>query len=817
MLDLLWLSPRHEPAFLAREVAAHVDALPGMRGLAPLLGGVLGLAIRDTAETEALEGSLRADRTVDLVLALLESFGQSGLVLIIEDLHWLDSASLRLVREVERRVPSIALVMTSRRIATMAEELHALRERAQLRIELQPLPARDISSIVADRLGALRVAPQALALIVERSAGNPLFAESLAMSLARHGLLMVRDTEIVLVPGASWHEDRVPSSLDAVIGARIDALPAPMELATLKAAAVLGPTFDIGILERVHPEAPSREQLAASLSVLREHGLIVSLDGRELSFDHAVTQEVTYARLPLGQRRELHARAARAYERAGEAHAQSRLAHHYERAHEWDNACIALDGAALEAARSGAFRECARFLDRGLAVLARNPELSERDPLRHVRWYRLLGEAHDALGNKEQMGRHARAALERLGVPPPATAMARAGSLIAGALHELASRRGLPLPLPGASLTPSQAFEATRAAQTLAAHHYYALEPMAMVQSILFATRAAERSGSVGERAKCYSGVAMLLGLLGRHGLARDYVSRALDAGDETHDLQAATRAFVMGALCCAGAGDFTLAEDIIERAQRVSDARNDHWSFCEAQAIFIWSLLYRGLFGEVPAEIDKLRDRARRADHGHLSAWALRFEASEHLSGGRYEDAIAGFRGVLPVVSAQGDYPERLLVLGSLSLALLCQGELDAARLTADEACTMLARHGRPTSHIMVQGVSDLLETLIRFVIAAPRSARPAASGKARSVLKVLEQCAKSFPVAEARYLLFRGMQHALEGESAKARRAFQAGLAAAERLGLRHDRAVLELALAGRALEPDLRRSARRGLVER
>jgi class 3 adenylate cyclase/tetratricopeptide (TPR) repeat protein len=824
MLDLLWLSPREEPepAFIAREIAAHVDGLPGMAGLAPLLGGLLGVAMRDTPQTEPLEGVLRADRIADLVLALLESFGQNGLVLVIEDLHWLDSASLRLVREVQRRVPSVALVMTSRPIASMSEELHALRERVQLRIELAPLPARDISSIVADRLGALRVAPQALALIVERSAGNPLFAESLAMSLVRHGLLMVRDTEIVLVPGANWHEERVPSSLDAVIGARIDALPTPMDLATLKAAAVLGPTFDLAILELVHPEAPPRESLLTSLGVLREHGLVVSLGGDELSFDHAVTQEVTYARLPLGQRRELHERAARAYEQAREAHAQSRLAHHYERAHDWYNACTALDGAALEASRSGAFREAARFLDRGLAILARNPELSERDPLRHVRWYRLLGEAHDALGNKDQMGRHARAALERLGVAPPATLSTRAVSVLAGALHELASRRGFSLAglalrgltLGGASLGADQAFEATRAAQTLAAHHYYALEPMAMVQNILFATRAAERAGSVGERAKCYSGVAMLLGLLGHHALARDYVARALAAGDETNDPQAATRAFVMSALCCVGAGDFAATEDIVQRAQDVADARNDHWSYCEAQAIRTWSHIYRGSFAVLPAEIAKLRERARRADHGHLSAWALRFEASEHSNAGRYEEAIAGFRAVLPVVSAQGDYPERLLVLGSLSLALLRSGEIDAARLIADEACTMLARHGRPTSHIMVQGVCDLLEALVTFVVTAPRASRSIASSKARAVLKVLAQCAKSFPVAGARYAIFRGTLQVLDDDLSKARRTFEAGLKVADRLGLRHDRAVLELAVLGQALSPELRRIARGGL---
>ena len=815
MLDLLWLSLRQDSAVIAREISAHVDALPGMRGLSPLLGTVLGIAMADTPQTEPLEGTLRADRTADLVLALLESFGSTGLVLVVEDLHWLDSASLRLVRETQRRVPALGLVMTSRRVPAMVDDLVALRERTTMRIELAPLGAVDIANIVAERLGAQQVAPSVMAVIAERSGGNPLFAESLALSLARHGLLLVRGSEIVLAPGAQWHEDNVPTSLDAVIGARIDALQTPMDLATLKAAAVLGPVFDLSVLAAVHPESPPREDLLVSLALLREHGLIVSVDGQAHAFDHTITQEVTYARLPLGQRRELHARAALAYERSSEANAHSRLAHHYERAHAWANACEALDRAALEASRSGAFREAASFLDRALSIAARTPELSERDPLRHVRWYRLLGEAHDALGHKDQMGGHARAALERLGVAPPATRVSRAASLFTSALREATAARGLSLPKLGIELSPDQAFEATRAAQTLAAHHYYALEPMAMVQNVMFAMRAAERSGSAGERAKCNSGVALFLGMIGQHKLARRYVERALQAGDDTNDLQAATRAFVMSSLYCVGAGDFARAADIVAVAQRVAESRNDHWSYCEAQAIHTWSHVYRGLFAAVPGELAKLRERARRADHTHLMAWAQRFEASEHLSAGRYGEASVAFRSVLPVVSAQGDYPERLLVQGSLSLSLLRDGEVDAARLLSDEACAALARHGRPTSHIMVQGVCDLLEALVGLALAAPRSTRGTAIGKARAVVKVLGQCAQSFPVAEARLAIFTGTVQLLEHDLSGARRTFEGGVRLAERLALRHDAAVLALALAGQALDPELRRTARQRVL--
>jgi class 3 adenylate cyclase/tetratricopeptide (TPR) repeat protein len=813
ILSALGLGELEDPVELARELKAQVDVLPGMSGLAPLLGGALDLGMADSPETEQLEGQLRADRTHDVVVSLLSGLAARGLLLVLEDMHWLDPASLRLAALVHRRVPSISLVMTARRVHAANDDHHALRERADTRIDLAPLERDGIAALVVERLHGKRIEPAVLALLFERSGGNPLFAESLALSLSRSGALILREGEVRLAPGVVWDEDRIPTSLDTVIGSRVDALHSPFDLATLKAAAVLGPVFDSELLLQVHPEEPSERALEESLAILREHGLVASTDrAGMLAFDHAITQEVTYARLPLAQRRELHQRAARAYTReaprAELARSYPRLAHHYERAHAWAEACDALDLAALSASRSGAFREAASFLSRALGIIAREPQLREGAPLREVRWQRMLGEARDALGHKERMAEHARAALELLGLKPPATNLARTASIAASALYEAWSLSALPSVPLARTLDRASAFEATRSAQVMAAHHYYALEPLAMVQNVLLATRAAEQADSAGDRAKCYAGVGLLLGLLGAHAVARRYVERALPVCDEASDPQAFTRARVLTALYRVGTADFAGCADIVAEAQRVAAARNDHWSYCEAQAIFIWSQVYRGLFELVPAEIEKLRERAQRADHAHLTAWALRFEGSEHLSVGRYGQALAAFRAVLPIVSAQGDNPERVLVLGSLSLALLYEGRLEEARTLSDEACSALARSARPTSHIMVHGLCDLLETLQAL---DQRSTSAALKHKSRDVLNVLAQCRVSFPFAEARFRLYEGRAALLEGRVRRARASFTRGLEAAERAALRHDHAMLALALDGHALSPALRYLAR------
>lgn len=823
LLGVLGLAHEDDAAARARSLTAHVEALPesaGLSGLSPLLATALGLAMADSPQTRSLEGQLRAERTHELVAAMIESMAADGLLLVLEDLHWLDSASLRLALVLRRKLPGISIVMTTRRVLGPTEDLTAVLERAEERIELTPLRESDTAALICERLAAERVSDEVVALVHGRSSGNPLFSESLALAMKRTGLLVLQNGQVVLAPNASWDEDRVPTSLDMVIGSRIDALQRPLELATLKAASVLGPVFELGLLASVHPDAPSRAALLESLALLGEHGLVAPSERDHLfAFDHVITQEVTYARLPLAQRRELHARAAAGIESSESSdggRSWPRLAHHYERAHSWRSACDALDFAALEASRSGAYRESASFLDRALAILAREPEsiaAGSPDPLREVRWHRMLGEARDALGHKEQMAHHARAALKRLGLTPPSTAVTRSLSIAKSVLHELAAsaltntrsklsggllRKTL---LVERSLSGPAAFEATRAAQTLAAHHFYSLEPMAMVQNVLLATRASELSASSGERAKCNSGVGLLLGLLGQHALARHYIDRALDACDEGREPEAAVRAWVMAAMYCVGAGDFGRASDIVRNAQRVAEQRNDHWSYCEAQAIHTWSHVYRGLYDRVPAEIQKLREHARRADHTQLMAWALRFEASQHMREGRYADASAGFREALPIVIARGDHPERLLVLGSLSLSLLREGFIDEARARSDEACAALEKQSRPTSHIMVHGVCDLLETLHGLDEHAHGSARAALAIQRRHVLKVLWQCSTSFRVASARYALFAGRAHALEGSPRRAQHSFERGLRAATQLALRHDRELLERAIAAQA----------------
>jgi predicted ATPase len=192
---------------------------------------------------------------------------------------------------------------------------------------------------LAEQLLAVSGVSAGAQAVVENAEGNPLFIEELAASIAERS-----------------SADELPTSVRAIIAARLDSLPAD-ERSVLVDASVVGRVFWRGALA----EMGDRDGLAASLSSLEDRGLI----GREavsrikgdqqFAFKHALVQEVAYQTLPRGARRERHAAVARflsATTAIGQSH--EALAHHWREAGETDRAIEQLVAAAEQAAHGWA-------------------------------------------------------------------------------------------------------------------------------------------------------------------------------------------------------------------------------------------------------------------------------------------------------------------------------------------------------------------------------------------------------------------------------------------------------------------------------
>ena len=286
---------------------------------------------------EALRAGMRR-AFLDLVDALC---AQGPLVLVWEDLHWADPSSLDLLAALAALTERDPLLLL---LAFRPQEGEALEwhrrtvggpEGRSLRshtVDLTPLTESDSRRLVENLLRVENLPAAARHTILGKAEGNPFFLEELLRSLLDSGLLIV-DGERVVATRAIADVD-VPDTVQGVIAARIDRLPADDKL-TLQTAAVIGRVFQERVLAWLLDRQGVDERLGDHLAELERRELVRRRSDLELIFKHAITQDVTYHSLLVARREELHRVTAEAIEalfpdRLDEL--SGTLAHHYTQA-----------------------------------------------------------------------------------------------------------------------------------------------------------------------------------------------------------------------------------------------------------------------------------------------------------------------------------------------------------------------------------------------------------------------------------------------------------------------------------------------------
>lgn len=335
--DAYGVGTQDEPAVARQKIATALTALGAQEAeqeqLAAFLGYVLGLEGED-AHTRYLDPEQLKQQIFAAVHAVVERRLQQGAVmLIVEDLHWTDAASLELLHFLleQLRERPFMLLVTQR--PAPALEAWAEGAAAQTVLRLEPLSARCSEAMLDALFGSSRRAlPEVLRRrIVEHAGGNPLFLEEMARALIADGLLSRQEGGWTYSPRATAVQ--VPSTIHGLLLGRIDRLPAPARR-TLCEAAVIGPQFAEALLRAV---ASAAQTLPETLDGLVDAGLLAAAppsDGRQFRFRHGLFQEVAYQSLLLRRRTELHTRIGEALEgQCGGAPRQledlQALAHHF--------------------------------------------------------------------------------------------------------------------------------------------------------------------------------------------------------------------------------------------------------------------------------------------------------------------------------------------------------------------------------------------------------------------------------------------------------------------------------------------------------
>ena len=362
------------PAGIRQRVTRKV--LRGDQLLGPHLTALLALlgAPVDDTQWRFLEPSQRRQRTLDAVkrLFLRESRVQP-LLLIVEDLHWIDTETQALLDSVVESLPSarVLLVVTYR-----PDYQHGWGSKSYYsQVRLNTLSAESAARLLSALLGDDASLEPLKTALIARTGGNPFFLEENVRTLVETKALVGERAVYRLTQAPN--PIQIPATVQAVLAARIDRL-APEEKQLLQAASVVGKNVPLALLQAI-ADLPE-EALRRALTRLQAAEFLYetsSLPEIVYTISHALTHEVAYASLAEDRQRALHARIIRAIEALYSDRLTQhleRLGHHAFQGENWEQAVHYLRQAGAKAVDRSANREAVAFFEQGLAALRHLPE-----------------------------------------------------------------------------------------------------------------------------------------------------------------------------------------------------------------------------------------------------------------------------------------------------------------------------------------------------------------------------------------------------------------------------------------------------------
>jgi class 3 adenylate cyclase/tetratricopeptide (TPR) repeat protein len=350
-----------------------VTLAPTLASIVPALLALLG-GLGDETSWRNLDPLQRRRQTVDAVkhLLLRESEIQP-LVVIFEDLHWIDDETQGFLDSLVEALPDARIVIL---VNYRPEYRHGWHARTWYRrLRMDPLPPESADELLDALLGPHVAVVPLKPLLIERTGGNPLYLEESVRALVETAALAGERGAYRLTRPVE--QLTIPATVTAILAARIDRLD-PEAKRLLQTAAVIGQDVPMPLLLAV--AETTEHEVRAALAQLQVAELLYEVrlfPHLEYTFKHALTHEVAYEGLLLDRRRALHAGIVAAIEQlSGErvAEQSERLAHHAVRGELWEKAATYLRQAGLRAIARAANSEAIGHLEGALGALRRLPE-----------------------------------------------------------------------------------------------------------------------------------------------------------------------------------------------------------------------------------------------------------------------------------------------------------------------------------------------------------------------------------------------------------------------------------------------------------
>jgi class 3 adenylate cyclase/tetratricopeptide (TPR) repeat protein len=709
------------------------DNLDELRTIAAAASNILGVATTPRGTYSATEIT-QAELHWGLRRLLQLVAKKRPLVVVFEDLHWAEPTLIELMRFIAEDEPETPMLVVGSARPELAESMpELLRERdRRVAIELEPLGGDVGRVLLVELLGEEAASNPAAEALLRSAGGNPLFLEETVQMLKDKGV----------VDESGWHLKEgeavpIPTSLQALIGSRIDQLEPPERRVT-QHASVVGNTFWPGAVAHLQDESATAasDELLRRIDVLERRDLVRAQeqssieDEREYAFKHIVIRDVAYGRMPKGRRAQLHLRFAdwtEALPTAADEFVEI-VAYHLEQACRLtreiaratidpptERAVHALSRAGERAEAHEGMREAERFYARALEIVEEGSEAAIELRLRRAVVLQVQGQAQKALELLEPVATDARAA-GRL-------------DLTCEALMTLAligHRQGM-----------------------------YGAAQARMEEALQLAVQVGNRKLQI----KAGSALASVKGDLGHVDEALDDLRRAISIAEEIDDRGLRVVGHLRMGFLLYNVGDLEAAEEQLARCSRLAAELGS--SRQEALATFPLALI-KFLRGDVE-EAERLAEQARawleRTGDTYIQIQNLIALAQYALARDEASLAEERLREALPLALAEGSWLAGD-IYRFLTEALVRQGRIDDAAQLVEFAARSISAEP-PQVRAAVLFAEAILATAVRDGAAAAQ--------RYEEALSVLDELDMRIDVSVGRISFARALRELGEYEHAR------------------------------------------------
>jgi len=740
--------------------------------LLPLLSSIIPIKIEETEFTLQLQGEARAIQTARIVVdIILHSKKFEHMVMVIDDVHWLDSASWNVLMTISREISPLMLLLVTRPVSEPTKEMFSLMGRHNSsRIQMDRMPPEDIIRLVCSRLGVDNLPAPVSELILSRADGHPYFSEEMAYALRDNKIVEIKNGQCILKSGSEtlFSNVDIPESIEGVITSRIDRLSAA-EALTIKVASVIGRSFSLSLLHKVHPVSQNIEDLQRELNECSRLQLTPE-DTQGIDpgyiFKHKITQEVSYALLLHDQSKQLHAQLALLIEKQDAVREQqySLLAYHWERADQPLKALeclvLAIDEAIDEYSNSDVLILSKRALNlvdiHGAPAFIRGHILS------------CQGQALFELGHLDEGVGYLESAVQIFGYAMPKGTVSLVGSLLKEIFiqYRYAKKHlaGIKVAVPEGSAKQEMLLEAAHAYAQIQLVYYYNSDNLRTLYSAIKGANLGCESGIVPRSlVKTNANLAMVAGLIPARQISAYYFELAENQALTLNHPPTTAWVDVVNGTYENGVGKWQASENNFNQAFLVAKENGDE----ALMAIIITARSKMQLmWGRYDASLEgflSLHTPAVRRGDPQAICWSVLGQARNHFRLGKMDKLEALLSEAAPLLD-ELPFNQRMDYLSLMALKSLHENDIDAAKVAVTHCVSLL---DRPSQVMMIFACTQLATAILEL-----KRREPSLSIKKwwKATLGFIRSYEKIFPIGKPVYHYQKGQYEALCGSKKRA-----------------------------------------------